>query len=431
MDNMNFLIFLLIGSFALLVVMKIPVTMALIFSTAITMMYCKIPLMTMVQKMAASVNSFSLLAIPFFILMGELMGEGGISKRLLAFANVCVGHLTGGLAHVNIVASMFFGGISGSPVADISSLGVLEIPMMEEAGYDREFATAVTVASACQGLIIPPSHNMVLYAMAAGGLSIGRLFWAGYAPGILLGIIMMILCYFISIKRHYPKGDRVPFKQALAVTKDAFFAIFAMVIIVGGVSCGMFTATESAAIACIYCFVVAKFIYKELKWSRIPKVLGSTVRTLAMVYPLIAAAGAFGYVLAYLRIPTLVTNMLLSISNNRIVVLLLVNMILLVLGCFMDLAPLVLIMTPILLPVVTQFGIDPIQFGIILMLNLGIGLLTPPVGTCLFAGCAVGKVSIEKTTKALLPLYCAMLVTLLLITFIPAITMTLPNIVMP
>ena len=429
--NIEAAIAILMISFFVLVIIRLPVTFALIISTVLTMLYCKIPLMTMVQQMSKAVNSFSLLAIPFFILMGEIMGAGGISSRLLEFANVCVGHLRGGLAHVNILASMFFGGISGSAVADVSSLGTLEIPMMEKAGYDRPFATAVTVSSACQGLIIPPSHNMVLYSMAAGGISVGRLFWAGYAPGILLGVCLMILCWFMSIKRNYPKGERVPLRHAVKVTREAFFAIFAMVIIVGGVSCGLFTATESAAIACIYSFLVSMFIYKELKMRHMPKVLSNTVKTLAMVYSLIAAAGAFSWILAYLRIPARVTDLLLGISDNRFVVLILINLILLFLGCIMDMAPLVLIMTPILLPVVQKFGMTPIQFGIVLMLNLGIGLCTPPVGSCLFAGCAIGKISIEETTKALLPMYVVMVVALLLITFIPAITMTLPNIVMP
>lgn len=406
--NIEAAIAILMISFFVLVIIRLPVTFALIISTALTMLYCKIPLMTMVQQMSKAVNSFSLLAIPFFILMGEIMGAGGISSRLLEFANVCVGHLRGGLAHVNILASMFFGGISGSAVADVSSLGTLEIPMMEKAGYDRPFATAVTVSSACQGLIIPPSHNMVLYSMAAGGISVGRLFWAGYAPGILLGICLMILCWFMSIKRNYPKGERVPLRHAVKVTREAFFAIFAMVIIVGGVSCGLFT-----------------------EMRHMPKVLSNTVKTLAMVYSLIAAAGAFSWILAYLRIPARVTDLLLGISDNRFVVLILINLILLFLGCIMDMAPLVLIMTPILLPVVQKFGMTPIQFGIVLMLNLGIGLCTPPVGSCLFAGCAIGKISIEETTKALLPMYAVMVVALLLITFIPAITMTLPNIVMP
>ena len=285
-------------------------------------------------------------------------------------------------------------------------------------------------ASSCQGLIIPPSHNMVLYSMVAGGVSVGSLFCAGYIPGIMLGVFIMGMCYIISKKKHYPKGKKLPFKEALRVTKDTFFAMLAMVIIIGGVSAGFFTATESAAVACIYCLFVGFFIYRELRFKDIPVVLGNTIKTLSMVYALIAAAGAFGWVMAYLNVPTLATNLLLGISDNKIVVLLLINLILLLLGCVMDLAPLVLIMAPILLPVVTKFGMSPIQFGVMMMLNLGIGLCTPPVGTALFTGCAIGNMKIEKVSKAMLPLYIPMLITLLLVTFIPALTMTLPELIM-
>lgn len=428
--NPDIAIAILMLTFAALIILKCPITFAMIISTAFTMLYIQVPVMTLVQQMSKQLNSFSLLAIPFFILMGEIMAAGGISSRLLAFANVCVGQITGGLAHVNILASMLFGGISGSAIADVSSLGPLEIQMMEEAGYDKDFSIAVTVSSSCQGLIIPPSHNMVLYSTVAGGVSVGSLFCAGYVPGVLLGISLMIVCYIISKKRNYPKGKKVPFKTALQVTKDTFFAMLAMVIIIGGVSAGFFTATESAAVSCIYCLFVGFFIYKELKLKDIPVVLGNTIKTLAMVYALIAAAGAFGWVMAYLNVPALMTELLLGISDNRVVVLLLINILLLLLGCVMDLAPLVLIMAPILLPVVTSFGMSPIQFGVMMMLNLGIGLCTPPVGTALFAGCAIGEMKIEQVSKALIPLYVPMLITLILVTFIPALTMTLPNILM-
>ncbi len=428
--NENIAIAILLITFVGLIVLKCPITFSMIISTAFTLLYIDIPIMTLVQQMSKQLNSFSLLAIPFFILMGEIMAAGGISSRLLAFANVCVGQITGGLAHVNVLASMLFGGISGSAIADVSSLGTLEIPMMEEAGYDKDFSIAVTVASSCQGLIIPPSHNMVLYSMVAGGVSVGSLFCAGYVPGIMLGIALMVACYIISRKKNYPKGKKIPFKDAVRVAKDTLFAMLAMVIIIGGVSGGYFTATESAAVACIYCLFVGFFIYRELKLKDIPRVLGNTIKTLAMVYALIAAAGAFGWVMSWLNIPALATNLLLGISDNKVVVLLLINLILLVLGCVMDLAPLVLIMAPILLPVVTSFGMDPIQFGVMMMLNLGIGLCTPPVGTALFAGCAIGNSKLEHVSKAMLPLYIPMLVTLLLVTFVPALTMTLPNLIM-
>ncbi|HIS94781.1 MAG TPA: TRAP transporter large permease [Candidatus Ventricola gallistercoris] len=421
---------ILLITFIVLLILKCPITFSMVISTSFAMLYMEIPVMTMVQQMCKQLNSFTLLAIPFFILMGEIMGAGGISGRLLKFAKVCVGRFTGGLAHVNVLASMLFGGISGSAIADVSSLGVIEIPMMTDAGYEKDFSTAVTVTSSCQGLIIPPSHNMVLYAMVAGGVSVGKLFCAGYIPGILLGISLMICCYIISKKRNYQKCEKVPFKEALSVTKDTLLAMLAMVIVIAGVSAGLFTATESAAIACLYCTFIGMFVYKKLKLRDIPVILGNTIRTLAMIYGLIAAAGAFGWMMTYLNIPTLATELLLHVSDNKYIVLLLINVILLVLGCFMDLTPLVLIMTPILLPVVKSFGMDPVQFGVMMMLNLGIGLCTPPVGTALFTGCAISGQKIETVSKAMLPLYIPMIIVLLMVTYIPALTMLLPNLLM-
>lgn len=421
---------ILLLTFVFLLVIKCPITFSMVISTSLAMLYLDIPVMTMVQQMCKQLNSFTLLAIPFFILMGELMAQGGISSRLLKFADVCVGRFTGGLAHVNVLASMLFGGISGSAIADVSSLGVIEIPMMTDAGYDVDFSTAVTVTSACQGLIIPPSHNMVLYAMVAGGVSVGKLFCAGYVPGILLGVSLMICCYFISKKKSYGKGKKLPLKEALAVTKDTVLAMLAMVIVIGGVSAGVFTTTESAAIAWLYCAFIGLFVYRQMTLKDIPAILGRTVKTLAMIYGLIAAAGAFGWMMTYLNVPQIATNFLLSVSTNKYVILLLINIILLVLGCFMDLTPLVLIMTPILLPVVKSFGMDPVQFGVVMMLNLGIGLCTPPVGTALFTGCAIAGRKIESVSKATLPLYVPMLVVLLLVTYIPGLTMALPNLLM-
>ena len=431
MADMNLAIAILIGSFFIFVICKMPITFALAASTSLTMFYLGIPLMAMVQQMAKAINSFSLMAIPFFILAGEIMGAGGISDRMLQFANVCVGRLRGGLAHVNILASMFFGGISGSAVADVSSLGTIEIPMMVDAGYDRDFSIAVTVTSACQGVLIPPSHNMIMYSLAAGGVSVGRLFLGGILPGVLLGISLMVICGIISVKRQYPKGEKVSLKEALRITKDAILALFTAVIIMFGVSAGIFTATESAAIAAIYAFLISVFVYKELKIKMMSRILMNTVKTLAMVFSLIAAAGAFGWLLAYLKVPTLVTNALISVSSSKVVVFLLINLMLLALGCIMDMAPLILICTPILIPVVQAFGMDPVQFGCMLILNLAIGLCTPPVGSALFVGCAIGKLPMEKVTKALLPMYAGMVIVLLLVTFIPQISLALPTLIMP
>ena len=420
-------ILLLLGMFFVMILCRLPITIALIVSTGLTMLYIGTPLMTMVQQMAKSVNSSSLMAIPFFILAGEIMGAGGISDRMLKCANAFVGHLRGGLAHVNILASMVFGHLSGSAVADVSSLGAIEIPMMTNAGYDKEFSVAVTVASSCQGVLIPPSHNMIIYSLAAGGVSVGALFMGGLVPGIMLGIILMITCGIISHLRQYPKGDRMPMRERFKVVIDALLALFTAVIILVGVTAGFFTATESAAIACIYAFIIATCVYKELKLKAMPKLLMNVVKTLAMVFSLIAAAGAFGWVLAYLKVPTLVTHALLAITENKYILLLLINLMLLVMGCIMDMAPLIIICTPILLPVVTGLGMSPVQFGVMLIFNLAVGLCTPPVGSALFMGCSIGKISMEKTAKAMLPLYAVMVVGLLLVTFIPPISLTLPS----
>ena len=423
---------ILLGSFALLLVLKVPITFTLAMSSIVTAIYLKIPLMAILQQMVQGVNSFSLLAIPFFIIAGEIMGEGGISRRLIEFSNVIVGRVRGGLAQVNVLASMFFGGISGSAVADVSSIGTILIPMMKKQGYKADFSVAITVTSACQGIIIPPSHNMIIYSLAAGGVSVGRLFLGGFIPGVSLGIALMIVCYILAVKQNHPRGGSYTWKEALRVTKEAVLGLITAVIIMGGVISGVFTATESAAVACVYAFFVTFFVYREIPLSRMNKILYSSLKTLAMVMSLIAAAKAFGWLLAYLRIPALATSALLSVSDNPVILLLLINLLLLGLGCIMDMAPLILITTPILFPVVVKtLGMDPVQFGIMMMLNLGIGLCTPPVGSALFVGCAVGKIPIEEATRAMIPFYVTMIVVLLLITFVPQIVMFIPNLVMP
>lgn len=421
---------LLLGIFALLIIIKVPMVFALAASTTVTMIYTGIPLMAMVQQMAKAVDSFSLMAVPFFILAGEIMSAGGLSMRLTKFANVLVGRFRGGLAYVNVLGSMFFGGISGSAVADVSSLGIIEIDMMTKAGYERDFSTAVTVTSACQGVIIPPSHNLIIYAMAAGGLSVGKLLIAGYIPGILLGASLMVICFIFAVKRNFPRGEKVPFKEALRISKDALLALFTAVIIVGGTVSGIFTATESSAFACLYAFIIAVFVYRDLKIKQIPKLIFNTVKMLALVFSLIAAAGGFGWMMAYLQVPKIITAALLSVTTSKIILFLIINAMLLVLGCIMDMAPLIIILTPILLPVVKQYGIDPIHFGIIMVLNLAIGLTTPPVGSALFVGCAIGKIRIEQAMKVIWPMWLSMVAVLLLVTFVPELTMWLPNLVM-
>ncbi|RKX89130.1 MAG: hypothetical protein DRP59_11425 [Spirochaetes bacterium] len=422
---------LLIGLFVILLVLRVPITFTLAISAIVTAVYLHLPLVAIVQRMVQGVNVFSLLAIPFFILAGEIMSQGGISRRLIEFSNILVGRVRGGLAQVNVLASMFFGGISGSAVADVSSIGTMMIPMMKKKGYDSDFSVGITVTSACQGVIIPPSHNMIIYAMAAGGVSVGRLFLGGFIPGIILGIALMIISYIIATLRKYPKEQRYTLKESLKITKDALLGLFTAVIIMGGVVSGVFTATESAAIACFYAFIVTFFVYREIPLKRFITILYASLKTLAMVMSLIAAASAFGWLLAFLQIPAAATKALLTVSSNRVILLLLINILLIAFGTIMDMAPLILITTPILYPVVVEaLGMSPIQFGVMLILNLGIGLTTPPVGSALFVGCAIGKISIEKATKGMLPLYLMMVIVLMLVTFVPGLVMFIPNLIM-
>ncbi|WP_321992791.1 TRAP transporter large permease [Marispirochaeta aestuarii] len=432
MGDTSVAIGLLLGIFGVLLVLRVSITFTLACASIVTALYLNIPLMAIIQRMVQGVNSFSLLAIPFFILAGEIMGQGGISRRLIQFSNLLIGRLRGGLAQVNVLASMFFGGISGSAVADVSSIGTIMIPMMKQKGYDADYSTAVTVTSACQGIIIPPSHNMIIYSLAAGGVSIGRLFLGGFIPGVLLGVALMIISWIIAVKRNYPKEERYSLKEALIITKDALLGLLTAVIIIGGVISGVFTATESAAIAVVYAFIITFFVYKEIKLSEFKRILYSSLKTLAMVMSLIAAASAFGYLMAYLKIPAKATEALLGITQNKVALLLLINLLLLLLGMIMDMAPLILITTPILYPVVVvALGMNPVHFGIMLMLNLGIGLCTPPVGSALFVGCAVGRVSMEEATKAMLPFYIMMIIVLLMVTFLPDLVMFVPNVLMP
>ena len=426
MPDMSIAIAIMLGSFIILLMLRMPISFTLGISSALTALYLNIPLATVFQRMVSGVQSFSLLAIPFFILAGEIMGQGGISRRLIALANACVGWMRGGLAQVNILASMFFGGISGSAVADTSSIGSILIPMMTDSGYDKDFSVAVTVTSSCQGVMIPPSHNMILFAMAAGGgVSIGQLFMGGLIPGIILGIALMIMT--IARKRNYPKGRVLSVKEIWKVTKDALLGLMTCIIIVGGVIFGWFTATESAAVAVVYAFIITFFVYREIPLRQFGNILRKSLRTIAMVMALIATASMFGWLLAYLKIPAMVTTALLGISTNKIVILLLINVMCLILGCIMDMGPLILILTPILLPVATQLGMEPVQFGAMLILNLAIGLCTPPVGAALFAGCSIGRIKIEHATKACLPFYAMMILVLMLVTFVQPISMFVPH----
>ncbi|MFC5987685.1 TRAP transporter large permease [Marinicrinis lubricantis] len=418
---------LLTVCFVGLILLRFPIALVLALSSLITAVALEIPLAVIGQTMVQGMNSYALLAIPFFILAGQIMSEGGLALRLINLAQLFVGAIRGGLAMVNCVACMLFGNISGSAAADVSSIGSVMIPMMKKKKYDADYSVAVTSSAAIQGVVMPPSHNMILYALAAGGVSISSLFLAGIVPCLMLLAALMTTSYVIARKRGYEKSEPIQWKQVPRIVLDGILSLFTGVIILGGILTGWFTATESGALACLYAFILTFFVYRDIPLSRVKLIFTKSFRTIAMVLFLISASNAFAWILTYLQIPSLLTDMFLQISDNPYMILLIINVLLLILGAPMDMAPLILIMTPILYPVVTELGMDPVHFGIILILNLGIGLITPPVGTVLFVGCAIGKVSIEKGTKALLPFYFAMIAVLLLLTFVPSITLWLPN----
>jgi tripartite ATP-independent transporter DctM subunit len=427
MSTQEIAILILIGSFLAMIVLRFPIAYAVALSSVFCLPYQGLSLATVCQQMVKGISSYSLMAVPFFITMGVLMGSGGISDKLVALANACVGWMRGGLGAVNVLDSFFFGGISGSAAADTASLGSILIPMMVEQGYDADFSTALTITSSVEGLLVPPSHNMVIYATAAGGISVGSLFLAGYLPAAVLALSLMIGSYIISVKRNYPKGDKFSLKVFVKQLLTSIWALAAILIVVVGVVGGMFTATESAAIAVIYSLFVSVFVYKGLDWKGVWNALDQCVSTLSIVLILIATSSVFGNCLTMLHVPDMAATAITSVSSNPIVIALLLNVILLVLGMIMDMAPIILIATPILLPIATQIGMDPIQFGIMMVLNCGIGLLTPPVGAVLFIGSAVGKTPMEKVVKATLPFYLCMLITLLLITFVPDISLLIPK----
>ena len=419
---------ILLITFLVLILLRVYIAYAVGIASVACLLYLGIPLSNVCQQMVKGLNSFSLMAVPFFIVMGCLMGSGGISEKLIALANSLVGWMRGGLAMVNIVASYFFGGISGSATADTASLGNLLIPMMVDAGYDDDFSTAVTITSSVEGLLVPPSHNMVIYATAAGGVSVGALFMAGYLPGALLANSLMIGAYIISVKRSYPKGDKFSMKVFMRQLGKSLWALLAILIVVVGVVGGVFTATESAAIAVIYSLFVSLYVYRGVNWKGVWKILGECIDILAIVLILCGTSSIFGYCLTYLHVPDLAANAITSLTTNKVLLVLLINLILLLLGCIMDMAPIILIATPILLPLAHSVGIDSVQFGVMMILNCGIGLLTPPVGSCLFIGSAVSKVPIERIVKATLPFYLCMLIVLLMLSFIPAVSLALPHI---
>lgn len=418
---------LLLGLFGLCVAIGVPVAFALAVAAIATFAYEGLPLLIGFKRIVSGISIFSLLAIPFFIFAGELMLRGGIATRLINLAAAAVGWMRGGLGVVNVASSMLFGGISGSAVADVSALGSLLIPVMKKKGFGADYAVNVTVTSSIAGIMIPPSHNMILYVVAAGGgISVTKMFIAGVVPGILMCLCLGVAAYWVAVRKNYPREDFPGFVALLVAAVAAIPGLFTAVIIVGGTLSGVFTVTESGAIGVIYAIVITAFAYRSLSLKDFWAAVRQSVRTTAMVMILVGSATAFAYLLALYRVPEQLTIMLLAISENPIVILLILNLMLLALGMIMDMAALILICTPIFLPVVTDFGMDPVQFGVVLMMNLGLGLCTPPVGACLFVGCAIGNVPIDRAVRTIWPFYLAILVTLAFITFVPAASLTLP-----
>jgi len=420
---------ILLGVFAACVVLGLPVAFAMGVSALLAFWYEGFPILITFQRAVAGISTFSLLAIPFFVFAGEVMLHGGIAIRLVRFASSLVGHVRGGLASVNIFSSMLFGGISGSAIADISALGSLLIPVMKERGYRPDYAVNVTVTSSIAGIVIPPSHNMIIFAVAAGGgISISKLFLAGVIPGILMCVCLAIAAYVLAIKHNYPAEPFPGWKAVARSAASALPGLVTAVIIVGGVLSGVFTVTESGAFGAIYALLLTAFVYRSLSWQGFVISVTSAVRTTAMVMILIGFASSFAYLLALYQVPDKLGSLLIGISENKIIILLMINVILLILGMIMDMAALILICTPIFLPIAKDIGMDPTQFGIMMLINLGLGLCTPPVGTCLFVGCAVGKIKIEQALKTIWPFYLALLFALILVTYVPAFSLWLPSI---
>ncbi|WP_422074918.1 TRAP transporter large permease [Tranquillimonas rosea] len=421
---------ILFGIFALGLLTGMPVAFALGLATVGGFVYEGLPLLIGFQRILSGVSVFSLLAIPFFIFAGELMLQGGIAGRLVRLASSAVGWMRGGLGLVNVSSSMLFGGISGSAVADTSALGSILMPVMKEKGYDADYAVNVTVSSSIAGVVIPPSHNMILFAVAAGGgVSVSSLFIAGVLPGILMCLCLGLVAWIIAVRRGYPAEPFPGFKSLAVSTVVALPGLMTAIIIVGGVLSGVMTVTESGAFGAIWAILVTVFVYRELTWPKFVRAVTQAVRTTSLVMILVATASSFAYLLALYRVPDLLAESVTTLSDNPLVILLMLNVILLLLGMIMDMAALILICTPIFLPVVTDLGMDPLQFGVILMMNLGLGLCTPPVGACLFVGCVVGNIRIEEAVRTIWPFYLAILAALMLVTYVPFFSMYLPGLI--
>ena len=423
-------VLILVISFIVLLAMGVPIAYSIGISSVLAML-ASIPAMpattTVAQRMATGLDSFALLAIPFFILAGQLMNRGGIARRLIDFAKSVVGVLPGGLAHVNILAAMLFGSISGSAAAAATAVGGVMTPHMDEEGYDRGFGAAVNITSATTGLIIPPSNILIVYSLASGGVSIAALFLAGYLPGILVGLSLMVVAGVIAHRRRYPRAERLLVSVAATRFIRALPSLFMLVVVIGGIVAGVFTATEASAVAVMYAFLLA-MIYREIKLRDLPDILLESVKTTAIVMLLIGTSMGLSWVMAYANIPQSVSAALIGLAKSPIVILLVINLILLAVGTFMDMTPAVLIFTPIFLPIVSEIGMDPTHFGIVMVLNLCVGLCTPPVGSVLFIGCSVADVPITSVVRPLLPLFAAMIVSLLAVTYLPWLSLWLPGV---
>ncbi|WP_203072453.1 TRAP transporter large permease [Falsiroseomonas ponticola] len=425
---MEFGLFLIFAVFILGVIAGVPVAFVLGIAALVGFIYEGINPAVAFQQMASGMSIFALLAIPFFVFAGELMLHGGIARRLVALASAAVGWMRGGLGMVDVSTSMLFGGISGSAVADTSATGVILIPAMKAKGYGVDYAVSLTVTSSIAGILIPPSHNMILYSLAAGGgISVTALFIAGIVPGLIMCGFLAIAAYVMAVRRGYPAEPWGGFRHLALKFIDALPGLFTAFIILGGVLSGIFTVTESAAFGTIWALLVTIVVYRNLTWENFKVAVAAAVRTSAVVFLLVGTATAFAYLLALYRLPDLLTEGMLAISSNPIVIMLMINLCLLLLGCVMDMAALILITTPIFLPVVVAIGVDPVQFGMIMMMNLGLGLTTPPVGAVLFVGCAIGKIPIEQVMRTIWPFYGAILAALMLTTYWPAVSLTLPR----
>jgi C4-dicarboxylate transporter DctM subunit len=417
-------------SFVTFLILGIPIAFVLGLTSFVALLYSgNIPLLLMPKEMFSGTDSFPLLAVPFFMLAGNLMNAGGITRRLINFCNILLGYVRGGLALVNIVASMFFAGITGAAAADASAIGSILIPAMTEEKYDRDFSAAVTAAASTMGPIIPPSIPMIIFG-AIAELSVGALFLAGVIPGVMIGLSLMGVAYVISQKRHYPKEKVKSVKDFFIGLKDAFLALLMPAIIMGGILGGIFTPTEAAVVAVVYAFIVSFFIYREIRLKDLPKVLIDSVVTTSILMLVIANSAIFGWILANQQVPQAVAQIFLSISNNKWVILLLLNIFLLFVGTFMETTASLIILTPILFPLAVKVGVDPIHFGLVMVLNLVIGLITPPLGVCLFIACSIAKITLEQIVKAILPFLIAAIAILFIVTYIPQLSLWIPQMFM-